>query len=76
MRFLDFYWRRLIRIGDGSTRVWEIPWLPCTSNGYLTTMMSPKLNDVTVSSLMDENRKVWDGEVIDDICNEGCDPDP
>lgn len=28
------------RIGDGkSTQVWEIPWLPCSSNGYLTTRM-------------------------------------
>lgn len=42
------------RIGDGKgTKVWQVPWLPCANNGYLTSEIYPELTDVTVDSLFD-----------------------
>lgn len=37
------------RIGDGqSTKVWQVPWLPCPENGYLTTEMPGELEHARV----------------------------
>lgn len=60
--------RRKIENG-ADTRVWHIPWLPNVKIGYLTTVMQDQLADIIVRSLMDETRKTWDVEVIDDIFN-------
>lgn len=58
-------------IGDGqSTRVWQVPWLPCVENGYLTTEMPEQLQHVNVNGLFAENQTEWDEEVLFDICNE------
>lgn len=59
------------RIGDGmSTRVWEVPWLPCPSNGFLTTPMPDQLTNTLVNNLMEENGRGWDDEILRDICND------
>lgn len=59
------------RIGDGrSTKVWQIPWLPCSENGYITTNMPPELENITVNSLMTENNGTWDNDVLQDIFND------
>lgn len=58
------------KIGDGKgTRVWQIPWLPCVQNGYLTTGMHEELQHVTVNSLMEVNNRKWDEEVLQDLFN-------
>lgn len=58
------------RIGNGkSTRIWQVPWLPCPENGYLTTEMPEELKDAMVEGLFVENHRVWDEEVIQDIIN-------
>lgn len=37
------------RIGDGkSMKVWNVSWIPCTDNGFLTTDMPVELQDVKV----------------------------
>lgn len=61
--------QRRIKNGE-STRVWEVPWLPCLENGCLTTVMPPELKDIKVQSLMEDVKKNWDDEVLRDICNE------
>lgn len=59
------------RIGNGeSTRVWQIPWLPCKENGFLTTIMPQELENITVRGLMTNEGNQWDDEVLRDICNE------
>lgn len=59
------------RIGDGrSTKIWQVPWLPCPLNGYLTTEMPDELKDTTVENLLEDNHREWDIEVLQDICNE------
>lgn len=59
------------RIGDGtSTKIWKIPWLPSTENGFLTTDMPKELRDATVAGLFDENTGGWDEEILNDIYNE------
>lgn len=59
------------RIGDGrDTRVWQVPWLPSTENGYVTSVMYDELANVTVNNLLDESLQRWDNDVLKDICNE------
>lgn len=58
-------------IGNGkSTRIWKVPWLPCPENGYMTTNMPEQLQEAKVEGLLAENKKEWDEEVLQDICNE------
>lgn len=46
------------RIGNGeSTGIWQVPWLLCSENGYLTTDMPEELKEARVEGLIDENRK-------------------
>lgn len=48
-------------IGDGrDTFIWNVPWLPATDNGYLTTCMPHELVDARVCDLMQVNKKTWD----------------
>ncbi|XP_074355726.1 uncharacterized protein LOC141695374 [Apium graveolens] len=58
------------RIGDGKdTKIWKVPWLPCSLNGYLTTDIPEELQDITVENLMDESKRAWDDDVLQNICN-------
>lgn len=44
------------RIGDGkTTRVWQVPWLPCLENGYVTTEMPEELKDIKVHGLLNDS---------------------
>lgn len=59
------------RIGNGqSTKIRQVPWLPCQVNGYLTTDMPEELHEMKVESLLDESKRVCDDNVLKDICNE------
>lgn len=61
--------RRRIRNGQ-NTKIWQIPWLPCTINGFITSDMPELLNDAHVSCLVDETNRSWDEDVLKDIFNE------
>ncbi|XP_063941456.1 uncharacterized protein LOC135149621 [Daucus carota subsp. sativus] len=52
------------------TNIWKVPWLPCPLNGYLTTIISVELKDKRVVNLLDESKKAWDEDLLQDICNE------
>lgn len=59
------------RIGDGaSTKVWNVPWLPCEANGCITTELIHELRDIDVQNLMDINKGAWDDDVLDDLFND------
>ena len=59
------------KIGDGkNTRVWQIPWLPCAENGFLTSEFHNELKDVVVHNLMEEGLKRWDDDILKDLCND------
>lgn len=59
------------RIGNGEdTEVWKVPWLPCVSNGCITTHMPDQLRETRVVNFLDEARVSWDEEVPRDIFNE------
>ncbi|XP_074374021.1 uncharacterized protein LOC141714399 [Apium graveolens] len=46
------------KIGDGkSTKVWQIPWLPCKNNGYLSSEAHVELQETLVHNLMMEEDK-------------------
>ncbi|XP_074377394.1 putative mitochondrial protein AtMg00310 [Apium graveolens] len=79
----SFVWRSIVsaqeaikagcrrKIGNGvSTKVWDVPWLPDSENGFMSTYKPAQLQNVTVDSLMDIEKKRWDFEVIRDICND------
>ena len=56
------------KIGNGlTTTVWKVPWLPDLQNGYLTTELYEQLQDIKVQSLLAENQKSWDVEVVSDL---------
>ncbi|XP_074323039.1 uncharacterized protein LOC141659986 [Apium graveolens] len=80
---LSYVWRSLMqaqevmkqgcrrRIGNGkSTRIWQVPWLKCPLNGYITTVMPEELKETRVENLFAENRKEWDGDVLKDKFND------
>lgn len=59
------------RIGDGmDTRVWQVPWLPYTNNGYLITLILDELKYMTVRDLMNDNHSNWDVDVLQDLCTD------
>lgn len=59
------------KIRDGkSTLVWQVPWLPCPENGYITTPIPEQLKDIQVCGLLNETQTDWDMEIVQDICNE------
>lgn len=59
------------RIGNGSsTKVWQVPWLLCPDNGFVTTEMSDELKHTNVQSLLDDSRERWDEEILCDIFND------
>ncbi|KAL8089279.1 hypothetical protein AgCh_038904 [Apium graveolens] len=79
----SFVWRSILetqevikqgcrkRIGDGlTTKIWKVPWLLCPDNGFLTTEMPDELKSATVAGLMNEDRRGWDDEILQDLCNE------
>ncbi|XP_074352871.1 putative mitochondrial protein AtMg00310 [Apium graveolens] len=46
------------RIGDeASTRIWNVPWLPCRVNDFLTTQMPVQLQDACVQNLIDDSHR-------------------
>ncbi|KAL8125864.1 hypothetical protein AgCh_013243 [Apium graveolens] len=59
-----------MNIGTGEdTFVWKIPWLPCAENGYVTTNMPLELENIKVSSLMEDQARRWDDEILNDLFN-------
>lgn len=60
-----------VRIGDGDlVSVWGSPWLPCPSNGCVTTLKRPELSSLMVSDLFVPGCKIWDVEKVNAIFNE------
>lgn len=60
--------RRSIGTGD-DTFIWKIPWLPCSENGYMTTVIPTELQQTKVCNLMEITERRWDEEILNDICN-------
>lgn len=59
------------KIGDGnSTMVWQVPWLPCVQNGFMTSERNAQLEHITVAQLMTDDQMKWDEDILGDICNE------
>lgn len=58
--------RRKIGNGD-STTVWQIPWLPDVSNGFMHTEECTQLREIKVSNLMKMGEKVWDVDLLSDL---------
>ncbi|KAL8108548.1 hypothetical protein AgCh_024858 [Apium graveolens] len=59
------------RIGTGqNTKIGRVPWLPCQTNGCITSEIPDSLNDAQVSSLFAEQGGNWDDDVIRDIFND------
>lgn len=59
------------KIVDGKdTRVWQVPWLPCRENGYISTNMQHELENTTVHELMETGRRVWDAYILVDLFND------
>ncbi|XP_074352774.1 uncharacterized protein LOC141691923 [Apium graveolens] len=57
-------------IGTGKdTFVWKIHWLPCTENGYLTTIMPQELEGIRVCDLMEGQQRRWDDDILEDLFN-------
>ena len=46
-----------------------MPWLPSKENGYITTVLPVELQNINVHSLMRENEREWDEEILRDIFN-------
>ncbi|KAL8093925.1 hypothetical protein AgCh_035705 [Apium graveolens] len=78
----SFMWRSILathesirqgcrkRIGNGhDIFAWKVAWLPCKDNGYLTTNMPQELENISVRSLIEENARNWDREILQDIFN-------
>ncbi|KAL1827804.1 hypothetical protein ACET3Z_006216 [Daucus carota] len=56
------------RIGNGrDTCIWGVPWLPEVNNGYVMTPMPVQLQDSRIHSLMQDDGRRWDYDVINDI---------
>lgn len=56
------------RIGDErDTAIWNVPWLPDATDGYVRTPMPVQLQNSTVHSLMQEEICMWDVDIIQDI---------
>lgn len=60
--------RRKIRNGV-TINVWNVRWLSDLENGFLTPKIPIQLQHITVASLMDTNRTLWDYDVLRDIYN-------
>lgn len=61
-------WGTRRRIGNGLTpTVWKVSWLPDLENGYPTTEAYQQIEDIRVQSLLAENQKSWDVEVVSDL---------
>ncbi|KAL8115417.1 hypothetical protein AgCh_022054 [Apium graveolens] len=59
------------RIGDGlSKKVWRVPWLPNSENGFITTEMHEEWEHVLVNHLFDETGTRWDEDILYDLFNE------
>lgn len=59
------------KIGDGEgTTVWNMPWLPDRSNGFINTPAYNQIRDIKVSSLMVSGERRWDMEVLNDLFEE------
>lgn len=57
-------------VGKGTTvRVWGEPWLPDSSNPYISTPVMNYLGNPLVNSLFIPNTLTWDREVVKDIFN-------
>ncbi|XP_074342400.1 putative mitochondrial protein AtMg00310 [Apium graveolens] len=58
------------KIGNGlSTKVWNIPCLPSSENGFMTTDMRHQMSQVLVNGIMCNEGKRWDLEILNDVCN-------
>lgn len=59
------------KIGDGlNTKVFNVPWLPCPINGFMSSLITVELENITAYSLMDIDMGGWDDDVLNDIFNE------
>lgn len=79
----NFMWRSIMasqeivkqhcrrKIGNGkSTRVWQIPWLPCNENDFPTTVPHEEIRDIMFHNLMSEDYRSWDADILNDLLNE------
>lgn len=56
------------KIGNGeNTLVWQDPWLPDISHGYIRTGVYDQLQNIKVRNLMNNEGTEWDLEVINDL---------
>ncbi|KAL8101548.1 hypothetical protein AgCh_033450 [Apium graveolens] len=57
-------------VDDKDTRVWNIPWLSCPVNGYITTGMHHEGTNITVQGLMETWQRRWDNDILVDLFDE------
>ncbi|XP_074333675.1 putative ribonuclease H protein At1g65750 isoform X1 [Apium graveolens] len=56
------------RIGNGrDTTIWDSPWLPDVSDGYVRTPMPEQLHHGMVHNLMQEDVCRWDFDIVQDV---------
>ncbi|KAL8089646.1 hypothetical protein AgCh_039217 [Apium graveolens] len=56
------------RIGTGmETFVWKIPWLPCATDGFISTNIPTDFPNIKVSDLVNDRDKSWDDTMLNNL---------
>nr|GMC97621.1 uncharacterized protein LOC109164833 [Ipomoea batatas] len=59
------------RVGNGSSiKVWGDSWLPNTTSLYVQTLMPAPLGEITMDSLLNNEKSGWDEDILADIFDE------
>ena len=79
---LSFVWRSILaakdvvvqgcrmQVGSGhNISIGHDPWLPDSTNGFVSTNLNEELAAATVSCLMMPNQRIWNYEVVSDLFN-------